>query len=233
MKKISCIIPAFNEEKNIWKNIEILENFLWKEIFEIIVVNDCSSDKTWKILEKFNKIKIITNTKNLWKSASVAKAVKNASWDFIFLLDADLINLTKENILNFVKPILEEKSEVVMAFFKNSIPLFPFKKIDYCSGQRIFPKKFLEKNMKNLEKITSYWLEVFLNKIFIQEKTKIKIIKWQNVENDFHHKKDWFFAWWKRNLKIWKNILKNWWGIIWIYKMNFDLEKLLEKKSRK
>ena len=46
MKKISCIIPAYNEEKNISNVLNVLLKFLHKDIFEIIVVNDCSSDKT-------------------------------------------------------------------------------------------------------------------------------------------------------------------------------------------
>lgn len=228
MKKISCIIPAYNEEKNIWKNIEILKFFLWKEIFEIIVINDCSSDKTWEILKNISDIKIIENQKNLWKSKSVAKAIKQAKWEFIFLLDADLKNLNKKNISDFIKPIFEQKTKVTIAFLKNSWPLFPFKKIDYCSGQRIIPKDILIENIEKIEKLQSYWLEVFLNKIIIEKNISIKIIKWENVENDFHHKKSSFLKWWKRNIKIWNNILKNWWWLFWIYKMNFDLEKLIK-----
>ena len=75
MKKISCIIPAYNEEKNISNVLDVLLKFLHKDIFEIIVVNDCSSDKTEEILRNFSEIKIIQNEKNLWKSASVAKAI--------------------------------------------------------------------------------------------------------------------------------------------------------------
>ena len=53
-------------------------------------------------------------------------------------------------------------------------------------------------------------------------------VKWENVENDFHHKKDGFIRWWWKNLKIWHNILKHWNWIIWVYKMNIELEKLLK-----
>lgn len=53
-------------------------------------------------------------------------------------------------------------------------------------------------------------------------------VKWKNVENDFHHKKDGFIRWWWKNLKIWHNILKHWNWIIWVYKMNIELEKLLK-----
>lgn len=228
MIKISCIIPAFNEEKNIWNILKILKSFLWKEIFEIIVVNDHSSDNTSKVLKNFKNIKIIENTKNLWKSRSVAKAIEKTSWNFIFLLDADLKNLNKKNILDFIKPIFEKKAKITIAFLKNSWPLFPFKKIDYCSWQRIIPKNILLKDLEKIKNLQGYGLEVFLNKIIIEKKIAIKVIKWENVENDFHHKKSSFLKWWEKNLKIWRNILKSWWWILWIYKMNFDLEKLIK-----
>lgn len=228
MIKISCIIPAFNEEKNIWNILKILKSFLWKEIFEIIVVNDHSSDNTSKVLKNFKNIKIIENTKNLWKSRSVAKAIEKTSWNFIFLLDADLKNLNKKNILDFIKPIFEKKTKITIAFLKNSWPLFPFKKIDYCSWQRIIPKNILLKDLEKIKNLQGYGLEVFLNKIIIEKKIAIKVIKWENVENDFHHKKSSFLKWWEKNLKIWRNILKSWWWILWIYKMNFDLEKLIK-----
>lgn len=53
-------------------------------------------------------------------------------------------------------------------------------------------------------------------------------VKWENVENNFHHKKDGFIRWWWKNLKIWHNVLKHWNWIIWVYKMNIELEKLLK-----
>ena len=165
----------------------------------------------------------------MWKSASVAKAIKISNWEFIFLIDADLLNLKSENIKIFLKPIFENQSDVVIAYLKNSWPLFPFKKIDYCSWQRIISKKILLENIDEIEKLESYGLEVFINKLIIKHKLSLKIINWKNVENDFHQEKDWFLTWWRKNLKIWKNILKHWWWFFWIYKMNFDLIKLLKK----
>ncbi|ATU05893.1 hypothetical protein BKN14_05715 [Candidatus Gracilibacteria bacterium HOT-871] len=53
-------------------------------------------------------------------------------------------------------------------------------------------------------------------------------VKWENVENNFHHKKDGFIRGWGKNLKIWHNVLKHGNGIIGVYKMNIELEKLLK-----
>lgn len=229
MIKISCIIPAFNEEKNIEKILSVVSYFLNSEIYEIIVIDDFSSDKTVEVIEKnYPFIKLIKNSKNLWKSASVAKWIQNSNWNFIFLIDADLIWLTKENIKGFLMPILNKKCDVTISFLKNSWPLFPFKKIDYCSGQRVISKAILMQEINKIKELKSYWLEVFINYLIIKNKLSIKVIKWKNVENNFHHKKDGFIRWWWKNLKIWHNVLKHWNWIIWVYKMNIELEKLLK-----
>ena len=229
MIKISCIIPAYNEEKNIKNTLDVVLDFLGNEIYEIVVIDDFSEDKTVEIIEKnYPSIKLIKNSKNLWKSASVAKWIENSNWNFIFLLDADLIWLKKENIKNILRPILWQQYDVTISFLKNSIPLFPFKKIDYCSGQRVISKAILTQEINKIKELKSYWLEVFINYLIIKNKLSIKVVKWENVENNFHHKKDGFIRWWWKNLKIWHNVLKHWNWIIWVYKMNIELEKLLK-----
>ena len=60
---ISLYIPAYNAEKTIEKSIKsILQQTLIPK--EIIVINDCSTDKTLSLLKNFNQVKIINNTKN-------------------------------------------------------------------------------------------------------------------------------------------------------------------------
>lgn len=57
----------------------------------------------------------------------------------VVLLDADLRYLDQKAILELLAPIQHGQASVSMAFLKNGRPLFPFKKIDYCSGQRVLP----------------------------------------------------------------------------------------------
>ena len=55
---ISLYIPAYNAEKTIEKSLEsILQQTLIPK--EIIVINDCSTDRTLSLLKNFNQIKII------------------------------------------------------------------------------------------------------------------------------------------------------------------------------
>jgi len=67
--EICFVIPAYNEEKIIWKTIK---NLIKNNYKNIIVVNDWSKDNTLKILEKYNdKIIILNHYKNRWQWASL------------------------------------------------------------------------------------------------------------------------------------------------------------------
>ena len=96
MNKYSLIIPCYNcsefIEKNIIKLIRKLNNFNIK--YEIILIDDGSTDKTLEILKKINlnfkKIKILKNNFNIGKSFSSIKGIKVSKYQKIILIDCDL-----------------------------------------------------------------------------------------------------------------------------------------------
>ena len=112
--KISIIIPCFNEEKTIEKIIlKIIESL--NSPYEIIVIDDNSTDQTRFILE--NKIKdkisrIILNDKNYGKGYSVRKGIKVASGEIIIIQDADL-EYDPNDYNKLIKPIKEGFADVV------------------------------------------------------------------------------------------------------------------------
>ncbi|BEK33830.1 hypothetical protein B11447_12720 [Campylobacter jejuni] len=81
MPKISIILPTFNVEKYITKALESCINQTFKDI-EIIVVDDCGSDKSIDIAKEYAKkderIKIIHNEENLGTFAARNNGVKAA-----------------------------------------------------------------------------------------------------------------------------------------------------------
>ena len=85
----SVIIPLYNKEKYIEKTIKSVLNQLFND-FEIIIVDDGSSDKSLNIVSEFNspKIKIIKQSN---KGAGAARnlGIYHAKADYIALLDAD------------------------------------------------------------------------------------------------------------------------------------------------
>ena len=92
--EISIIIPAYNEEKIIEKSISKIISFLENKKFdyEIIVVDDCSKDRTRSIINNFNskKIILIENKKNIGKGYSIKKGILNAKKNLVLFSDADL-----------------------------------------------------------------------------------------------------------------------------------------------
>tara|TARA_B100000902_G_scaffold225118_1_gene213745 strand:+ start:684 stop:1535 length:852 start_codon:yes stop_codon:yes gene_type:complete len=87
---ISLYIPAYNAEKTIEKSLEsVLQQTLIPK--EIIVINDCSTDRTLSLLKNFNQIKIINNIKNYGLAKSRNIALKCSKYDFLASIDSDVV----------------------------------------------------------------------------------------------------------------------------------------------
>lgn len=92
MKKLSIIIPVYNEEKTIeavLRSVSTRKLSGWEK--EIIVVDDGSSDQTPLILKKRQKeYKVILSKENQGKGSAIRKGLGCATGDFILIQDADL-----------------------------------------------------------------------------------------------------------------------------------------------
>lgn len=94
--KISVIVPAFNEEKIILETLNRLKNRL-AEIksenkisdYEIIVVNDASTDRTEEILKNINGIKIIAHPYQKGYGAALKTGARNARFEYLLFCDGD------------------------------------------------------------------------------------------------------------------------------------------------
>ncbi|MCR4430873.1 MAG: glycosyltransferase family 2 protein [Tepidanaerobacteraceae bacterium] len=120
--KISILIPAFNEEKNIESTLRGLADF--EEDFcvkrkldmEIFVIDDGSADKTSEKAAGCGA-KVIRLEKNMGKGGALRHGAKNATGDIIVFLDADLRESSRE-VRKLIEPIMNHKADVTIAKFK-------------------------------------------------------------------------------------------------------------------
>lgn len=89
---VSVIMPAYNAEEYIRTAIESILEQTFKD-FEFIIVNDCSTDSTLKIIEGYAKkdkrIKIISNKENQRIAKTLNNALKEAKGKYVARMDAD------------------------------------------------------------------------------------------------------------------------------------------------
>ena len=115
-ENISIIIPIYNGEKYVQSICKQLDNQTYKN-FEVIFVDDCSSDNSYKKLleaqKNYNFITVLKNVKNKGAGFSRNIAIKKAKYDYIGFLDCD--DVIPENYFEeLMKVLINEKSDMVL-----------------------------------------------------------------------------------------------------------------------
>lgn len=182
-RKVSAIVPAYNEERNIAQVLHALTKS--KFINEIICVNDGSTDKTAEILQSTPGLRVINLERNRGKGFAIARGIEKATGEIVLLIDADIIGLNDALIKSLIEPVQKGECDVVFAhpnlYFldKITIPL---------TGERAYFKKDLLPHLDNISKHSLGSLEFYLN--FVFKDKKIKIVPFPNgVRHPFKEEK--------------------------------------------
>lgn len=145
--KISVIIPARDEEDNIARLLSSIERQNYsKKLYEVIVVDDYSTDETAKVVKSFVSVRyfhlqewIDDSFKNSFKKKAITEAIKRATGNLIVTTDADCE--VGKNWLLSIAQTYEETNCVAMAapviFFEKNSLLNIFQELDFIAMQGI------------------------------------------------------------------------------------------------
>lgn len=111
--KVSLVIPAYNEEKTIRKVIDAGKKA--RNVNEIIVIDDGSTDKTYDIAISTG-VKVIRHAKNKGKGSAIKLGIKKSRGSIICFIDAD-INWKKQKIEMLIDPIIKDEADFVKSSF--------------------------------------------------------------------------------------------------------------------
>jgi len=134
--KISFIIPVYNKEKYLNSCLESIyklsKNYKFDQQFEVLAINDYSSDNSLKILDKWKKkntsLRIFNTKKNCGVSSARNLGIKKSKGEYIFFVDADDF-IQIDAFKKVYEIILKNQSKDIFLFF-SEINKKKYNKID-------------------------------------------------------------------------------------------------------
>ena len=133
MPKYSIVVPFHNEEENVTALYARLKQVMEQvgETFELVLVDDGSSDRTYKLLEEIaavdSRVLVVKLRRNFGQTSALAAGFDHASGEFILSMDGDLQHDPNE-IPSFLEK-LEEGYDVVSGWRKERIDNFVMRRI--------------------------------------------------------------------------------------------------------
>lgn len=168
---VSIIMPAYNAETTIKDSIDSVINQTFID-WELIIINDCSTDSTEDIIKSYlsdNRIKYIKNDENMRVAKSRNKGMKQSRYNYIAFLDSD--DLWKPNKLEIQINYMEENG---LAFTSTDYELISFE------GNKL--DKYVKAKNKNYKQLLKGNSIGCLTAVF--NKSLIKDLKMPNVGHE-------------------------------------------------
>jgi glycosyltransferase involved in cell wall biosynthesis len=112
--KLSILMPAYNEATTLLAAVKRVLDVDYPCEMELVVVDDGSTDDSWKILAELDEDRIVRrqHPRNLGKGAAIRTGVQAATGDYMVICDADL-EYAPEEIPRLLEPVLVDDATVV------------------------------------------------------------------------------------------------------------------------
>lgn len=170
---VSVVIPAYNEEKYISGVLSALQGI--PVISEIIVVSDGSTDNTVEEARKW-PVKVIVLDRNYGKGSAMFIGFKTSQEENILFLDADLIGLNRQHVLDMVNPVINDEADMTLGIFDNGRLTTDMAQViaPFLTGQRCIKRSWLKKF--NDWEDAGFGIEAALTQFAVHNNLRIKHI---------------------------------------------------------
>ena len=234
--KISIVIPVFNEEKRIENTILEIIRYLnrQKYDYEIVIVDDGSTDNTRRVLQKlkenYQKIYLAHSIKNYGKGHAVKMGMNITTGELKLFMDADH-SVKIDNLEKFIREIKNGCDIVIASIYlpgSKIISQIVWYKNILGKASRFFIKKFFLKNISDTQRGFKLFTREVAGEIFkrqtidrfafdieiilIAERLKFKVkeipVVWDNPFDSRVKLKDYFWALLDLGRAVWSIIFK-------------------------
>jgi glycosyltransferase involved in cell wall biosynthesis len=215
--KASIIICTYNEEKTIADVLTACSKF--NPDCEIIVVDDGSTDNTEDVLTglsdkytfRYERLK-----ENMGKSWAMAHGIETSKNEIIVFFDADVSNIKKEHFDDLLRPLLEDKADMVLGQPSETLIDYRVNPFKALTGERALLKKDVIPVLDDIRDIR-FGIETFLNLYYQANGKRIKYVLMKDLKHPSTYQKDSLAGATKKYIKegqdIAKTVIKNY-GLI-------------------
>jgi len=202
----AIIIPAYNEEKNITGILSVLKQF--RGIYEMLVVNDGSTDKTSDIAISHD-FRVLELKQNMGKSYAMWMGLKNTQAPVILFLDADLIGIKGEFIENLIVPVCEDKADMTLGIFTSGrgITDLAQKLAPFLTGQRA-SKRWILESLPQEDWTTGFGIEIALTRFAKDNNLRLLEVYLHNATHAMKEEKLGFIRGFFARLRMYRDILR-------------------------
>jgi len=209
--KVAAIVPALNEEANVGNVLKVL--LASKDLDEVILVDDGSTDRTPDIAEKIGaKVISLSKKGGSGKANAMRQGVMNTNANIVLFIDADLKNLSVEHISLLVGPVLKREAAMCVGIRERRgggkitelfIKIDPLTAI---AGERAMERQVFEGIPTDC--IKGFMVETALNYYCLVNNLKVRYVKLKGLSITIKEKKWGIFRGFLNRLKMYGELLR-------------------------